>query len=364
MTQFRLLKRTRQLTEYSCGASALQSVASHWGREVEEDALMRLMGTNAEIGTFPEDMVRGARALGLEAELKENTTLDEVGKATAGGHPVIALAQLWRSEKDTPLAAADEWDCGHYIVILSVDREHVYFQDPYISMGKGFVPRQTFEEHWHQIMGGSSLARSPRLMRVAIYVSGGQRAMPASGGAAPAPRIDFGGLGSMSLVTVGFRRHLLPFDFLDELRGFDEGAIRAAAFLFLRKDAEGRVSAMQGGRVREGPETVHLNALIAVLAARGAGEEETMRPHALAAVQAAAAGDFGLTAADMKRRAERLSPETSEIVLLIENVWERRLEAVAARHDGRIAEEKYLQRPRLNELGRELSKGQPSSKHR
>ena len=71
MTQFRLIKRTRQLTEYSCGASALQSVASHWGKEIDEDALMKLMGTNAEVGTFPEDMVRGARALGLDAELLE-----------------------------------------------------------------------------------------------------------------------------------------------------------------------------------------------------------------------------------------------------------------------------------------------------
>ena len=244
MTQFRLLKRTRQLTEYSCGASALQSVASHWGKGVDEEALMRLMGTNAEVGTFPEDMIRGARALGLDAELRENTTLDEVAGATSKGHPVIALAQLWRSEKETPVSAADEWDCGHYIVILSVDREHVYFQDPYISMGKGFVPRSTFEEHWHQIMGGSGLARSPRLMRVAIFVAGGESAMPANDAAAP-PRIDFSGLGSMSLVTVGFQRHLLPFDFLDELRGFDEGAIRAAAFLFLRKDSEGRVSAVQ-----------------------------------------------------------------------------------------------------------------------
>ena len=29
-TQFRLLRQTRQMTEYSCGASALQSVLSYW----------------------------------------------------------------------------------------------------------------------------------------------------------------------------------------------------------------------------------------------------------------------------------------------------------------------------------------------
>ena len=87
MSQFRLLKQTRQMTEYSCGASALQSVLSYWGREIEEEALMRLLGTNPEVGTFPEDMVRGARALGFDAEMKENATLDELKRFTAAGHP-------------------------------------------------------------------------------------------------------------------------------------------------------------------------------------------------------------------------------------------------------------------------------------
>jgi predicted double-glycine peptidase len=78
MDQFRLLKRTRQVTEYSCGASALQSVLSYWGRDVDEEELMKLLHTTSEAGTYPEDIVRGARALGFEAQAKENLTLDEV----------------------------------------------------------------------------------------------------------------------------------------------------------------------------------------------------------------------------------------------------------------------------------------------
>ena len=33
MKQFRLLTRTRQITEYSCGACALQAVMSYWGKD-------------------------------------------------------------------------------------------------------------------------------------------------------------------------------------------------------------------------------------------------------------------------------------------------------------------------------------------
>lgn len=357
MTQFRLIKRTRQLTEYSCGASALQSVASHWGREIEEDALMKLLGTNAEVGTFPEDMVRGARALGLDVRWKENASLDEIASHTSRGDPVIALAQLWRSEKDTPASAADEWDCGHYIVVLSVDREHVYFQDPYISMGKGFVPRAMFEEHWHQIMGGAALARSPKLVHVAIFVSGEERGRRTDEASVTAPKIDFGAMATINVVNVEFRRHLLPFDFLDELRGFEEGSTRAAAFVLLRKDEEGRISGMQGGRVRDSSDAIRLNALIAALAVKSSGGNDSVLAGALSGARAAAAGDFGLAAADLKRRATMLSPGTSEIILIFEDVWDLRLDEAVRKHDGVVARRRLVGRSELDELGREISKG-------
>src|SRR5262245_21618837 len=97
MANFRLLSRTQQTTDYTCGPAALQAVARYWGKDVEEMEIARLSGTNSEVGTFPEDLVAGARALGFDAEMRENLTLDEVEAFTAAGHPMIALAQVWRS---------------------------------------------------------------------------------------------------------------------------------------------------------------------------------------------------------------------------------------------------------------------------
>jgi hypothetical protein len=97
MVRFHLLSRTRQITESSCGACALHAVLSYWGKEVEEEELMRLLGTSAAVGTFPERIVQGVRSLGLKAEARQNLTLDELRKVTDAGHPVIALAQVWRS---------------------------------------------------------------------------------------------------------------------------------------------------------------------------------------------------------------------------------------------------------------------------
>ena len=231
---------------------------------------MGLIGTNAEVGTFPEDLVRGARSLGFDAEAREGLTLDDVRQSTSLGHPVIALAQLWRSQKDTPASATDEWDCGHYIVVLAVDDDFVYFQDPYIRMGKGFVPRKTFEDHWHQIMGGRDLARSGELKHLAIFIRGEESSRKPVGRDAPATP-DLARLGSVNVLNVSFPEHLLPFDFLDDLRSWlvdNEEILRPDAFVLIRKDAEGLVSAMQGGRLRDEQDALEVNALIAAMAAQ------------------------------------------------------------------------------------------------
>ena len=52
MNQFRLLARTRQVTEYSCGACALQAVMSYWGKNVDETELMKVLRTTSEEGTY------------------------------------------------------------------------------------------------------------------------------------------------------------------------------------------------------------------------------------------------------------------------------------------------------------------------
>ena len=92
MSEFRLLNRSRQITDYSCGASALRIVLNYWGRDVDEAQLMELLHTNSEVGTNPEDIVNGACSLGFDAQVVENLTLDQLERLTADGNPVIALA--------------------------------------------------------------------------------------------------------------------------------------------------------------------------------------------------------------------------------------------------------------------------------
>lgn len=350
MKRFRLLKETRQSTEYSCGASALQAVLSYWGKDIDEEDLMKLLHTTPETGTYPEDIEQVARALGFEAELKENLSLDELEQVTAKGHPVIVLGQAWRSRKESDIAVTEDWANGHYVVVLAVDQDYVYFEDPYVRMGKGFMPRAAFEDHWHTVMGGD-IDKAPKLTRLGIFIRGEKPAQPQRFKDVDLSTLDFSKMGSLNLIVTQFPGALLPYDFVNELRDiWETGIIRQDAFILLRKDQEGGITAMEGGRLQEQEDVMEINALVAALADFGAGGADMARTKAESAVRAAAEGDFGLSVADVQRIAGKLPPGHSAIIVLIENLWERTFKEIANKYDGEVINQRLIPSDSLGAL--------------
>ena len=342
MSQFRILNRSRQITDYSCGASALRIVLSYWGRDVDEAQLMELLHTNSEVGTNPEDIVNGACSLGFDAQVVENLTLDQLERLTADGNPVIALGQMWRSEREFDRPLEDVWDNGHYVVVLGVDKDYVYLQDPYIQMGKVFASRKSFEDHWHQVMGGN-LEKNPKLIHLGIVVRGKRPTKPKVDSSPDVPELDFSKFGSFNLIVTEFDRYLLPFDFLDEVQSiWKDGNVRPNAFIVLRRDRDGNLSGMEGSQLEQGDEIVAMTAAMAAITDCSLGSPEQARASALAAAKSAIEGDFGLPAEELKRIAEKLPPNHSAVIGIFENVWERKLRDVAKRHGGRVINQQLM----------------------
>jgi predicted double-glycine peptidase len=144
---------TRQSTEYSCGAAALQAVLGYWGRDIGEEDLMELLNTDSDSGTFPDDIIRVSHQMGLEAEYSENLTLTDIEDFMREGKPVMIDCQAWRSVSEYNDSWAVEWDNGHWMVIIGLDKEYVYFEDPYILGSRGFMSRPEFLERWHNPRG-------------------------------------------------------------------------------------------------------------------------------------------------------------------------------------------------------------------
>jgi hypothetical protein len=223
-----------------------------------------------------------------------------------------------------------------------------------VRMSKAFVPRKTFEEHWHQVMGGK-METNPKLVHLGIFVRGKASAERPVAGGLTVPTLDFEKFGSLNLMVVQFPRILRPYDFIDELKDiWADGNVRPDAFIFLRKDGEGNVTGMEGSRLTEDDDIASVNAVLAAIVARSIGSPEQARSKVEAATGAAAAGDFGLSADDIHLVARKLSPGHSAIIVLFENVWERKFKAVAHKHGGTLVSQRLLTSEALVKAADEL----------
>ena len=144
---------TRQSTEYSCGAASLQAVLGYWGRDIGEEDIREMLNTNEESGTYPDDIIRVARALGLEADYKENMTLADLEGYVAQGIPVMVDCQAWRSVSQYNESWANTWHNGHWEVVIGIDESNVTLEDPYILGDRGIMSREEFEARWHNVRG-------------------------------------------------------------------------------------------------------------------------------------------------------------------------------------------------------------------
>jgi predicted double-glycine peptidase len=165
----------RQSTGYTCGASALQAVFAYWGIEEREDRLAARLNSTPEAGTHPLDIIRVARELGLSADIHEGLDLDDLERAVADGTSVIVDLQAWRDREDVPWT--ETWDDGHYMVLLGLDAENLYFEDPSLLGARGVIPRAEFVDRWHDYEGEPPLDPGDRMyVQMAIFIKGDKAA--------------------------------------------------------------------------------------------------------------------------------------------------------------------------------------------
>jgi len=141
----------RQATDYTCSASALQAVLAYYGVELREDVLARELGATPEDGAPPEAIVRVAAAHGLVAAKREHMTIEDLAAQLAQGHPVIVEMQAWSDKPRT--SWADDWDDGHYAIVVAIDGDRLVFEDPSVLGSRAVLSRKEFEERWHDIDG-------------------------------------------------------------------------------------------------------------------------------------------------------------------------------------------------------------------
>ena len=350
MKRFPLLTSTRQATEYSCGASALQAVLSYWGKDVEEQELMQLLHTSPETGTYVGDIVRVAREFGFTAEVKENLTLADLHAALKKGIPVIVCGQAWRSREDSDKSVQQDWEDDHYVVVLGMDNKYVYYQDPFVKRASAFVSHRLFEESWHNVRGITSSDKKKQV-HLGVFISGDTPARRHPLGTMNVTESDLANCGLLQLVNVRFEGKILAEDMRRQLKSIlNRDLIRPIAYIILTKDPEGNIFVLEGGDLDE-EEAVAMDAVIGYMLGLLAGRPDI-------AAEEAALDSSGISEKNLQKMAEDLPPDHSALLLILEHVWTKRAREFFLSLGGSVLSHEIIPHKLLIRLGAQLREAQ------
>ena len=141
------LHNLRQTFNYDCGAKALQTVMAYYGIDAREDDLIKGLQITKK-GTRPVNMRRVAEKYGFKVKSGTGWTLEDVKWYINSGTPVIVLLQAWAERFMTLEAWSEDYDDGHYAVVIDTANEIVVFEDP-ASFRRTWLAESEFVLRWH-----------------------------------------------------------------------------------------------------------------------------------------------------------------------------------------------------------------------
>lgn len=130
-----------------CGPASLKMVLEYLGLSKTEKELAELCKVDVNLGTSDALIKNAAETLGFAVEIKNNSSFDDVQKWINRGLPVI-VDWFTRGVSNSDSAVCD----GHYSVVVGLDDEYIYLQDPEIG-GLRKIERNDFLRVWFDFKG-------------------------------------------------------------------------------------------------------------------------------------------------------------------------------------------------------------------
>ena len=147
-----------------CGPASLKIILDYYGLVKSEKELAELMEATA-LGTDDQSIARTAVSLGYRAEVKNESDFSDIEAWLLKGVPVI-VDWFSRGRIDYSLSAIAD---GHYSVIIGLNDDHIYLQDPEIG-GLREISRNDFMKVWFDFKGEHPVADEFILRQlIAIY---------------------------------------------------------------------------------------------------------------------------------------------------------------------------------------------------
>ncbi len=136
------------LHQSMCGPASLKMVFDYYGIDKTEQEIAKLCGTTEDLGTDDKGIKKAAESLGFKVEIKNNSTFEDIKYWLDKRVPVIVnWFTRGRADYDDSQVAD-----GHYSVVVGLDNEYIYIQDPEIGRLRK-IERADFMKVWFDFSG-------------------------------------------------------------------------------------------------------------------------------------------------------------------------------------------------------------------
>lgn len=131
-----------------CGPASLKMVFHYYGIEKSEQEIAEMCNVDEDLGTNDTTIQRVAEELGFKVKIKNNSTFEDIRAWLDEKVPVIVnWFTRGRSDYDDSEVAD-----GHYSVVVGLDEEFIYLQDPEIGKLRK-IEKEDFMKVWFDFTG-------------------------------------------------------------------------------------------------------------------------------------------------------------------------------------------------------------------
>ena len=131
-----------------CGPASLKIILDFYGVNKSEKELAILADLVPGLGVDDKGIIRAARSFGFSAKISNESNFEDIEKWLIKDVPIIVnWFTRGRKERDD-----SEVSDGHYSVVMGLDDEYIYLQDPEIG-GERKIGREDFMKVWFDFTG-------------------------------------------------------------------------------------------------------------------------------------------------------------------------------------------------------------------
>ena len=131
-----------------CGPASLKMVFDYYGIEKSEAEIAKMCNVDENLGTNDKTLKRAAQELGFTVEIKNESSFEDIQDYLSKKIPVI-VNWFTRGRIDYDDSQVPD---GHYSVVVGLDEEFIYLQDPEIGKLRK-IERSDFMKVWFDFTG-------------------------------------------------------------------------------------------------------------------------------------------------------------------------------------------------------------------